>query len=109
MAGEAFIRFAMAVSGRLATAALGMGPYLRDVAAGTSARAGIGGYYGVDVDLFCPVDDRQRAALRRRHDLPEDGVLIFFSSRISHEKDPETVLRGRPVPPAPEASPSTVR
>ena len=97
VAGEAFIRFAMAVSGRLATTALGMGPYLRDVAAGTSTRAGIGGYYGVDVDLFRPVDDRQRAALRRRHDLPEDAVLIFFSSRISHEKDPETVLRATAI------------
>src|SRR5215210_7396859 len=43
MAGEAFIRFAMSVNGRLATRALGMGPYLRDVAAATSSRTGIGG------------------------------------------------------------------
>ena len=92
-AGEAFIRFAMSVSGRLGTAALGMGPYLRDVAGKTSSNPGVGGYYGVDVNLFRPVTAEQRRVLRRRHDLPEDRFLIFFSSRISHEKDPETVLR----------------
>jgi glycosyltransferase involved in cell wall biosynthesis len=92
-AGEAFIRVAMFVSGRLATVALGMGPYLRDVAARTSPRAAVGGYYGVDVSLFRPVDELQRRALRRRHNLPENCFVIFFSSRISHEKDPETVLR----------------
>ena len=92
-AGEAFIRFAMGVSGRLGTAALGMGPYLRDIAGLTSSNPGVGGYYGVDADLFHPVTVEQRRALRKRHDLPEDAFLIFFSSRISHEKDPETVLR----------------
>jgi glycosyltransferase involved in cell wall biosynthesis len=92
MAGEAFIRFAMTVSGRLGTTALGMGPYLRDVAAATSSHAAIGGYYGVDTKAFKPVTSEERQALRRRHDLPADRFLIFFSSRISHEKDPETVL-----------------
>lgn len=93
VAGELFIRFTMAVSGRLGTTALGMGPYLRDVAGQTSSHPAIGGYYGVDVNLFRPLDDQQRLALRRKHQLPEDAFLIFFSSRISHEKDPETVLR----------------
>lgn len=92
-AGEAFIRFAMNVSGRLATTAVGMGPYLRDIAGATSSRAAVGGYYGVDTKLFKPVTFEQKQALRRRHQLPEDRFIIFFSSRISHEKDPETVLR----------------
>lgn len=92
-AGEAFIRFAMTVSGRLSTLALGMGPYLRDVAGRTAARTGIGGYYGVDTKLFVPADVSERARLRRAHDLPIDRFIILFSSRISHEKDPETVLR----------------
>ena len=70
VAGEAFIKLAMGVSGRLGTTALGMGPYLRDVAARTSANPGIGGYYGVDVDLFKPATDAQRRLLRQRHDLP---------------------------------------
>jgi glycosyltransferase involved in cell wall biosynthesis len=92
-AGEAFIRFAMSVSGRLSTCALGMGPYLRDVAGRTAPRTGIGGYYGVDTRLFVPADENERTRLRRQHDLPADRFIIFFSSRISHEKDPETVLR----------------
>ena len=50
-------------------------------------------YYGVDVDLFRPADADERARLRRRLNLPPDKFLIVLSSRISHEKDPETVLR----------------
>jgi glycosyltransferase involved in cell wall biosynthesis len=93
VAGEAFIRFAMQVSGRLATTALGMGPYLRDVAGRISRRAAICGYYGVDTAAFKPITAQERRALRERHDLPVDRFIIFFSSRISHEKDPETVLK----------------
>jgi glycosyltransferase involved in cell wall biosynthesis len=93
LAGEGFIRFAMATSGRLSTLALGMGPYLRDIAAQSAPRTAIGGYYGVDTELFKPVTREERQALRRKHDLPEDKFIVFFSSRISHEKDPETVLR----------------
>jgi glycosyltransferase involved in cell wall biosynthesis len=92
IAGEAFIRFAMAVSGRLATTALGMGPYLRDIAGKTASHTAVGGYYGIDTQLFKPVTLEQRQLLRKKHDLPNDRFVIFFSSRISHEKDPETVL-----------------
>lgn len=92
LAGEAFIHAAMAISGRLATTALGMGPYLRDVAAATSARAAIGCYYGVDTALFKPISSAEVHALRKTHHLPEHQFIVFFSSRISHEKDPETVL-----------------
>jgi glycosyltransferase involved in cell wall biosynthesis len=92
-AGSAFIRFALMVNGRLATIALCNGSYLRDIAAKTSAHAVAGSYYGVDVNLFKPVEERERQVLRRRHQLPEARFLIFFSSRMSHEKDPETVLR----------------
>jgi glycosyltransferase involved in cell wall biosynthesis len=92
-AGEAFIRFAMQVSGRLATTSLGMGPYLRDIAGRVSRRTGIGGYYGVDTAAFRPATPDERLALRAQHDLPQSRFIIFFSSRISHEKDPETVLQ----------------
>jgi D-inositol-3-phosphate glycosyltransferase len=93
MAGEAFIRFAMNVSGRLGTTALGMGPYLTNVAARSSRHSVVGCYYGIDTQLFKPVCPEQRRVLRKRHNLPENQFVIFFSSRISHEKDPETVLR----------------
>jgi hypothetical protein len=55
IAGEAFIRFAMAVSGRLSTLALGMGPYLTEIAGRWARRSAVGCYYGVDTDLFTPV------------------------------------------------------
>ena len=92
-AGETAIRFLMTVNGRLATRCLAMGPYLRDVAAQYCPRSDIGLYYGVDTDRFCPADASERAALRRRLDLPADKFLILLSSRMSHEKDPETALR----------------
>src|SRR5262249_42905411 len=50
-------------------------------------------YYGVDTDCFRPGDAAERAAVRRRWGLAEEKFLIFFASRISHEKDPEPVLR----------------
>jgi glycosyltransferase involved in cell wall biosynthesis len=93
IAGEMFLRVAMNVSGRLGTAVLTTGPYLRDLAAGIPARAVEGYYCGIDTDLFKPVTAEERTALRIRHQLPEDKFLVLFSSRISHEKDPETVLR----------------
>ena len=93
MVGEMFLRVAMSVSGRLGTAVLTTGPYLRDLAAAIPARAFEGYYCGIDTKLFKPVTAGERAALRRRHQLPENRFLILFSSRISHEKDPETVLR----------------
>lgn len=92
LAGEAFIRIVTALNGRLATRCLAMGPYLRDIAARFCPRSDIGLYYGVDVDLFKPADAQERAALRRRHGLPVDKFLVLLSSRMSHEKDPETVL-----------------
>jgi glycosyltransferase involved in cell wall biosynthesis len=92
-AGEAVIRSLMRVNGYLATRCLAMGPYLRDIALQSCPRSEIGLYYGVDVDRFRPADAREKAALRRRFDLPERKFLVLLSSRISHEKDPETVLR----------------
>jgi glycosyltransferase involved in cell wall biosynthesis len=91
--GETVIRTLMTVNGRLAARCLAMGPYLRDVAAQSCPRSEIGLYYGVDVDHFRPADKAERARLRQRLELPLDKFLIVLSSRISHEKDPETVLR----------------
>ena len=92
-AGATLIRSLMAVNGRLASRCLAMGPYLRDVAARYCPRSGVGLYYGVDTSFFRPADAAERAELRRRRDLPPDRFIVFLSSRISHEKDPETVLR----------------
>jgi glycosyltransferase involved in cell wall biosynthesis len=82
----------MRVSGRLASTAVGLGPYLTNLIRRYSRRPATGYYYGVDTTLFKPIDEGRRRELRRLHDLPDDRFLVFFASRVSHEKDPETVL-----------------
>jgi len=47
--------------------------------------------YGVDVRLFGR-SSVSRAALRQRLALPDAASLVFFSSRIAPEKDPDTLL-----------------
>ena len=93
LGGELAIRTLMRINGALASRALVMGPYLAEVAAPFSARVAQGRYYGVDTALFRPASAVERLELRRRLDLPRDRFLVLLSSRISHEKDPETVLR----------------
>jgi glycosyltransferase involved in cell wall biosynthesis len=91
--GEGLIRLLMHFNGRLAARCLAMGPYLRGVAARYCSRTEIGLYYGVDTEFFRPADEIERRSLREQCDLPKNRFIIFLSSRISHEKDPETVLR----------------
>lgn len=48
--------------------------------------------YGVDTSVFRPhLGDR--SALRQARELPANGRVIFFSSRVAPEKDSETLLR----------------
>jgi glycosyltransferase involved in cell wall biosynthesis len=91
--GSTLIRTLVTVNGRLATRCLAMGPHLRDLALQWCARSEIGLYYGVDTDVFRPADAAERLRLRERLDLPPNQFLIVLPSRISHEKDPETVVR----------------
>jgi len=91
-AGETVIRALMAINGKLATRCLALGPHLCDVSSRVCARTEMRYYYGVDTEHFRPADDEVRARLRRRVGLPADAFLIVLASRISHEKDPETVL-----------------
>jgi glycosyltransferase involved in cell wall biosynthesis len=92
-AGEAVIRTLMTINGRLATRCLALGPYLQEIASRYCARTEAGYYYGVDVQAFHPASTGERSAIRRRLNLPLNAYLIILASRISHEKDPETVLR----------------
>jgi D-inositol-3-phosphate glycosyltransferase len=56
------------------------------------------GYYcGVDTGLFKPVSAEQRARLRERLQFPSGKFVILFPSRISHEKDPEMVLKAAAI------------
>ncbi len=90
---EGVIRLLMTINGRLATACVALGPYLREIAGRYCPRTVSGGYYGVDIRSFVPADSAERAGLKAKRDLPADRFVIFLASRISHEKDPETVLK----------------
>src|SRR5688572_20177018 len=92
-AGGSVIRALMTVNGRLATRCLALGPYLQGIARYYCAATEPGYYYGVDVSTFHPANAQERTAIRRRLNLPVNAFLIVLASRISHEKDPETVLR----------------
>ncbi len=91
--GQAVIRSLLAINGRLVTRCLALGAYLAEVARRTCPNVEVAHYYGVDTDLYRPVPPDERAALRARLGLPADALLVFFASRVSHEKDPETALR----------------
>ncbi|MGE3957915.1 MAG: glycosyltransferase [Vicinamibacterales bacterium] len=93
LAGEVVIRTLMSINGRLSTRCAALGLYLQGVARQYCARTVPGWYYGVDTGFYSPGPPEQRTELRRALDLPERAFLIFLASRISHEKDPETVLR----------------
>ena len=47
--------------------------------------------YGVNTEIFRPTEV-DKSALKRKLDLPETGPIVFFSSRLSPEKDAETLL-----------------
>jgi glycosyltransferase involved in cell wall biosynthesis len=91
--GELIIRALLAINGRAATRCLAMGPYLREIALRHCPRTSRGGYYGVNTSMFRPATAMERTTLRLRLALPGDKFIVLFSSRISHEKDPETVLK----------------
>jgi glycosyltransferase involved in cell wall biosynthesis len=91
--GKSVIRALMAINGRLASRCLALGPHLCDVSTRVCRRTEMGYYYGVDTELFRPADDDTRARLRQSLKLPIDRFLVILASRVSHEKDPETVLR----------------
>jgi glycosyltransferase involved in cell wall biosynthesis len=91
--GETTIRALMRVNGRLGRHCIALGPYLAQIARAYSAQVSNGLYYGVDTGLYSPCSSEEKAALRRQLGLPSNKFLIFFSSRMSHEKDPETVLK----------------
>jgi len=97
LAGALAIRFLLRANGLMATRCVALGEYLRGVASRYCPRCVLGGYYGVDTDLFRPADAAERAALREKLDLPPDRFVIVLSSRISHEKDPETVLEAASI------------
>jgi glycosyltransferase involved in cell wall biosynthesis len=92
--GESLIRGLVWINSKLATRCVAVGPYLAEVASRHCARVSVGYAYGVDTDFYRPADNSEKARLRSVLKLPADKFLILSGSRMSHEKDPETVLRG---------------
>jgi glycosyltransferase involved in cell wall biosynthesis len=70
-----------------------LSPYLASVVRGHGGRAPIDvvPVYGVDTALYTPSQE-SRAGIRERLGLPAKAFLVFFSSRIAPEKDPDTLL-----------------
>lgn len=91
-AGTALVRLLMFLNGKLARRCVALGPYLMKIAAPYCKRTVNGLYYGIDTAYYRPVSESEKLRARAELDLPEDAFVIFLSSRISHEKDPETVL-----------------
>ena len=96
-ASETFLATAMRVTGALSSAVVTTGPYLGAMAARLASRVFEGYYCGIDTSLFKPVSREQRACLRERLQFPSGKFVILFPSRISHEKDPETVLKAAAI------------
>lgn len=92
-ASETFLATAMKMTGAWSSAVVTTGPYLKDMAARLASRVFEGYYCGIDTNLFAPVTVAQRARLREQLQFPPGKFVILFPSRISHEKDPETVLK----------------
>ena len=93
VAGALTIRALMSVNGLLCGRCVALGPYLCGIAARYCKRVDAGLYYGVDTDFYRPCEPAEKPKIRRRLGLPESAFIVFFSSRMSHEKDPETLLR----------------
>lgn len=91
--GTGIIRLLMSWNGMLARRCVALGPYLNQIAAAYCPRTVNGLYYGVDTNYYRPVTEAEAQQTRAALELPTDAFVVFLSSRISHEKDPETVLR----------------
>ncbi|MEK7399151.1 MAG: glycosyltransferase family 4 protein [Candidatus Poribacteria bacterium] len=95
--GEMAIKAMMSINGRLATSCLVLGPYLVDISSDYCKRNRQVLYFGVDTEFFKPIAKEETKKIREKLKLPSDKFIIFLSSRISHEKDPETVIRATAI------------
>ena len=91
-AGEAVIRTLMTVNGRLATRCLALGPYLRHRASLTARRPSLATTTALTSRHSVLQAPRSEPRFAEGSNLPLNAFLIVLASRISHEKDPKTVL-----------------
>ena len=87
------IRLFSMINARLGHGYVVLSPYLASVvrAHGATKPIDVIPIYGVDREVFRPSAE-PKSRIRQRLDLPDDGPIVFFSSRVAPEKDAETVL-----------------
>jgi glycosyltransferase involved in cell wall biosynthesis len=90
--GETVIRFLIWTTAKLANRCVAVGPYMAEIASRHCSRVTMGYAYGVDVNFYSPVPETSKVQLRTRLKLPLGKFLVLSGSRVSHEKDPETLL-----------------
>lgn len=92
-AGRMLLETARAANALLAHRYLVLSDYLGgEVSYGRRDKVRVVPLYGVDTSRFQPVTPEEKRRLRVKLGLPEDGFLIFFSSRVAPEKDTESLL-----------------
>lgn len=93
LAGRALLEAARAANALLADHYVVLSEYLgHEVALGRTQKVLQVPLYGVDTSRFKPVEPAEKRRLRAALGLPEEGFLIFFSSRVAPEKDTESLL-----------------
>lgn len=50
-------------------------------------------WYGVDLSIYKCCSSKEKKRLRKALNLPMESFIVFYPSRISAEKDPETLIR----------------
>lgn len=93
LAGRTLLEAARVANALLADRYVVLSEYLgREVSLGRTEKVRLVPLYGVDTTRFQPVTPEEKRRLRARLGLPEEGFLIFFSSRVAPEKDTESLL-----------------
>jgi glycosyltransferase involved in cell wall biosynthesis len=93
LAGRTLLEAARAANALLADRYVVLSEYLgREVSLGRTEKVRLVPLYGVDTERFQPVSPEEKRRLRAKLGLPEEGFLIFFSSRVAPEKDTESLL-----------------
>lgn len=91
MVGVSVIKSLLFINSKLSTSWIVLGPYLEELYKDKCRHYSLGQYYGVDTNYFRPAT-LSKQEIRNKLKLPISDFLIFFSSRVSHEKDPQSVL-----------------
>ena len=93
LAGRTLLEAARAANALLADRYLVLSDYLgHEVSLGRTEKVRLVPLYGVDTSRFAPVSPEEKRRLRAKLGLPEEGFLVFFSSRVAPEKDTESLL-----------------